>query len=107
MNDLENDLRSLRLAQPSRQLDGRIETLLTRGSRVPDVTRRSRLWWLALPAAGTMAASLFLLFRHEPATPSVQPAVCEIEARGLMREWLVTPPSGSRPPPKMIVSVAR
>jgi len=104
-DDLEKLLGSVRLAPPSAELDRRMEELLASDTQARLATSRSLWWWLALPVVGTIAASLLLMSWH-PVAPRPLPAVlCQIEAKGLMREWLLNPPSASRLPPKMTVSV--
>jgi hypothetical protein len=104
-DDIEKLLGNACLAPPSAGLDRRMNELWAAGATGQPAARRSRWWWLALPAAGTIAASLFLLSRQTIASAPIQPVLYQIEAKGQMREWLLNPASESLPPPKMIVSV--
>ncbi len=106
-DDLEKRLRDIHLAPPSADLERRIKELFVAGTSDRPAARRIRWWWLALPAAGTIVASIFLMSRPNLAPPPIQPVIYQIEAKGLMREWLLTPPPESLAPPKMIVSVDR
>lgn len=103
-NNLEEHLRALRLDQPSKQLDHRMEELFKAIRPVRPAAHR-RLWWVGLPVAGAIAASFLITSRRLPPPLLVQPSVYQIEAKGLMREWLLAPPAESQTPPAMIVTV--
>lgn len=107
MNDLETKLPGFPLDPPSHQLDRRMEELFAAVTSGRPAARRSRWWWLALPAVGTIAASFFLMSRPRIAPPQIEPVLYQIEAQGLMRDWLLNPPPESLTAPKMIVSVGQ
>ncbi|MBI2498035.1 MAG: hypothetical protein HYV75_09055 [Opitutae bacterium] len=100
--DFETQLRRVRLAAPSADLDRRMDSLLA------PTRQTSRRWWLGATAAtGLAAAILFLLSPLARSPAPTQPVVYQIEAQGLMREWLVPPFPKSQTPPAVIVTVIR
>ena len=101
-DDFEKQLRTVRLAVPSLELDRRIEAVL-------GPARRARHWWwlCALPAAGAAAALALIFQRPSPVPVAVrdQPLVFKIQPSGLMRDLLLTPPARWQTPPVLVVSV--
>ena len=103
MNNFENQIRAVRLGPPSANLNRRVEELFVSAVKSRPAVHR-RLWWMLLPVVGALAASFVITSRRQP-PPLVQSAVYQIEAKGLMRDWLLTPPAESLTPPAMIVTV--
>lgn len=101
MNDFEKQLKDIHLDAPSPQLDRRMQELFTIGPARPSSVR---WWWMALPAAGAVAASLLLMSHQPERPPQPQTLVYRVEAQGAMREWLLELPVESQTPPRMIVS---
>ncbi len=101
-DDLEENLRAMRLAAPSVDLDRRMAALFA------SAPRAGRGWWLAaLATAGVAAAALVLLSPPPPVPAPARPVGYQVEAPSPLREWLLTPPPESQPPPTMIVTVGR
>jgi hypothetical protein len=103
MNELEQKLRSLRLAAPSMDLDRRMGDTFAAAARTRTPAPRATLWWW-LAAAGVASAltAMFLLSRRLPPPPAQQ-TVYRIEAEGRLRELLLTPPASRASPPPMVV----
>lgn len=107
MNDLEEQLRSPRLAPPSSGLDRRMNDAFA-GPADPVPLRKRREWWLVLLPLGAAATIVFVSTRSLPGPNSASPTpvlIYEIKPEGLMRDLLLTPPARLRSPPKLTVSV--
>lgn len=104
-DDLEQRLQGIRPAPPSAELDRRMDAIFA--TAVTSEKTTVFPWWVALPAAGVVAAGILFWRQPEPlARPQpLAPIVYRIEPEGLMREWLLTPPAGSQTAPAMIVTV--
>ncbi|HVZ63604.1 MAG TPA: hypothetical protein VG936_03375 [Lacunisphaera sp.] len=89
MDDLEQHLQRARLAEPSADLDRRIEAAFSARRNPPAVAVVSmRHWWLGAIAAGlSLAAGLVVSIRREPPRPET--VVYQIEAEGRLRDMLL------------------
>jgi hypothetical protein len=108
--NIEDRLRSARLAEPSGELDRRIDAILRGAGGAPAPTgrlvRRVVLTALApLGVAAIVAAALILRpQRAEP--PARAPMVArQMEASGMFRQMLLSPPASRRPMPRLEVSL--
>lgn len=99
MNELESRLRSMRLAQPSADLNARIEEAIA-SARPPEPAKwMPRIWWWLTPATATAClAFLVLLSLHNPG-PIATPVVYHIEAEGPLRDMLLNADGGHEWPP--------
>jgi hypothetical protein len=101
MNELEQDLRAMRLAAPSAELDRRLMDAFAAAGR----TRRPALkatpwWWLAAVTTAGAVAALLLAW---PSSAASSPVVYRIEAQGRMRALLLEPPAGRERPPRFVL----
>lgn len=94
MDELELKLKRARLTVPSGELDRRIGDEIAAASRRRKTSRKTTFWWwmAALATAGSMTA-LLIVSGSRP-VPDPETAVIRIEAKGRMRELLVTPSTG-------------
>jgi hypothetical protein len=104
MNDFEESLRGMRLARPSPELDQRIDRML-QSAAVRARPEARRWWWLAVPAAGAVAAALVLALKPPARPVSREPLIYHVEAEGMMREWLAPASMESRPPTVVVVGI--
>ena len=104
-DDLEKNLCRFRLVRPPHPFDRRMEELFAASTTSSPSAHRNRWKWLALPAAAAIAACGIIISRRAVSPPPIQPVFYEIEATGVMREWLLSPPRDSLTAPKVIVTV--
>jgi hypothetical protein len=93
MNDLEQNLRDMRLAAPSAAFDRRIDETLTPAAAPRHSPRPATPWWL-LAVAACGIATVFLLVSPWPRSPSSERIVYRIEAKGRLRQLLLEAPAG-------------
>lgn len=92
MDDLEQRLQRARRAEPSADLDRRIEAVFrsVRPNAPAVAVLSARYWWLGAVAAGlSLAAGLLVSTRREPPAAAPVPVVYHIEAEGRLRDLLV------------------
>ena len=95
-DDLEQRLRSLRLASPSAELDQRMHELFA-GAAKARATRPGGWLVLMAPLAGVAAALAIFSMQVPPPAPVPEPLVCHIEPTGMMRDMLVPATRGALP----------
>jgi len=107
MNDPEQILKTLRLAAPSSDLDGRLDEAFAAAARSRQSSRRvTRIWWITGLAALGSAAALFFVITGWPHRPvRAQPVVFRFEAQGQMRQLLLGPVTAS-PLPHFVTHVS-
>lgn len=105
MDDLEQKLRSARLAAPSANLDRRLDDAFRAARRPRARSHRAWFWW-SLGGVTTAAAMTTLLFMsiHRP-RPAPRQVVYRIEARGALRQMLLGPAASRAGRPHFVVRV--
>jgi len=99
MDEFEEKLKALRLAEPSGEMEQRVDAaFLAAIERTRRKPRRPRSWWwfVALASAGGLAAVLSVAPLHSRREAIPSETVYRFEAQGLMREMLLN--SSSRQP---------
>lgn len=103
MNELEQRLKSMRLAAPSAELDRRMDDAFLAAGRTRKKPRKTVFWWwlAALTAIGSVTALLLVSPDRSPLAP--KSVVYRIEAQGCMRQMLLDPAENqSRLPPFVV-----
>jgi hypothetical protein len=106
MDDFEQKLAARRLAQPSAELDRRVDDAFraARGAAHP-ARKFAGWWWLAAATAFGGAAALVLVSTRQPTRVVVSvPVVYRVEAQGQVREMLLNPETEPEQPPPFTVS---
>jgi ferric-dicitrate binding protein FerR (iron transport regulator) len=106
MNELEQRLRSRRLAAPSTTLDQRMDETFATAAQTRQWSRKPmHFWWFAsLSAFGATAACLLVLLWAQPLSPV--PIEYRFEARGRMRQLLLDPPKTANQRPHFEVNTS-
>jgi len=100
MDEIEKRMQSMRLAQPSAELDARIEETLASALAPEQVGWLPRIWWWLTPAAATASLAVLVLVSLNRSRPAINPIVHHVEAAGQMREMLLNvaiDPNGTPP----------
>ncbi len=105
MNELEQQLKTQRLAAPSTALDQRISDAFAAVARSRQSSRNRQIiwWWFSAFAACGATAALFLsgtLWRH----PTPKQITYRIEAQGRLRLLLLEPPASANRVPRFVVT---
>lgn len=104
MDDLEQRLQAAPLAEPSAELDRRIDAALraARETGPSGVVSAGPKWWLGAVAAGlSLAAGLLVSIHRAPPRPA--PVVYHIEAEGRLRDMLLNPASAREALPQFSI----
>ena len=106
MDELEQRLRSMRLAAPSADLDRHMDDVFLTARRIRNGSRKAVFcWWLAAVTAAGGTAALFLMApRRSPPAPHA--IVYQVEAQGRMRQMLLNPAASRDEPPRFIIHVS-
>ena len=105
MNGLEQKLSSLRLAEPSADLDRRMAAAFLSAGRTRKRSPKAVFWWplAAMAAAGVMTALLVVAPRRSG--PAPQTVVYQLAAQGRMRQMLLNPAPSRDGLPRLVVRV--
>ena len=105
MDDIEQRLKSARLAAPSRELDRRIDEIFSVAGKRPQRRRQPVLWWW-LAAISTVCATcvVFFISSRQPLAPP-EPLIYRVEASGRMRDMLLNPTARQTALPHFTVRV--
>lgn len=104
MNELEQNLKNMRLAGPSADLDRRIDETLGAVARTPRPARIPGRWWRIPALAASGAAALFLLVVLAAHHRQPETIVYRIEARGRLRQLLLEPPATADSQPRFTIN---
>jgi hypothetical protein len=106
MDELEQKLKSARLAPPSEELERRMDEVFSIAHRSPVESRQRLYWWyLSAVIAGTgMAAVLIVTPRR--LFPVPEETLYHIEAQGQMREMLLNSTAHQYTPTPFIIQVS-
>jgi len=104
MNDLEQKLKNMRLADPSADLDRRMNETLGAVARTPLSSRGLGRWLQVSAWAASGAAAVFLLVLLAARKNKPEPIVYRIEAKDSLRLLLLTPPSTADTQPRFIIN---
>ena len=103
MNELEQRLRSARLAAPSADLDRHLDEVFLAARRKAQGARPAAwYWWLTAAAAVGGMAALFLLASHR-FPPAPDAVVYRFEAQGRMVQMLLNPTARRAEPPSFVI----
>jgi len=107
--NIEDRLRSARPAEPSEELDRRIEgTLCGAGATAlkSRLVRRVVLTALAPLGVAAIVAAALILRPPRAGTPAPAPAAArQLDASGMFQQMLLSPPASRRPMPRLEVSL--
>jgi hypothetical protein len=105
MDEIEQRLKSSRLAAPSPQLDDRMNAAFLAAGNIDTKSRSPGVvWWLATVAVAGAIAALFFVSPHRLATEP-KTIVYEAEAQGRMRQMLLGPAAAQTVSPAFVFRV--
>ncbi len=103
MNELEQRLKSARLAAPSAELDRHLEAAFLAARRKATGSRPAVLtWWLTAVTAAAGLAALLLLGSHR-SPPAPDAVVYRFEAQGRMLPMLLNPAARRDEPSRAVI----